>query len=248
MEVSLPAVRNVVVHFVVVGAADNLQSPHSSEHISPFVKDKKTRSRVVEEGGGKQSQQPRRPGRKRKRAIRLNEGGGKNFYVVKKDHGYSYTVFPKSGDVIATGVKDYDQIEPAVRYFERLFETAVVRPWKVVNSTHVGRIELPSSSSACRLLAEYDRRQRERVDDDDDDIRVTFKSDFFPGAHVKTSTKGGGSANVFNNGNYVLVGIQDRDDVARWRERLSAIMNASSTTWTQPIASAWSADSSWTAS
>ncbi len=184
---------------------------------------------------------------------------GRNFYVTKvrqhtlvddwrrgreRERGLlSFTVFPKSGSVIATGVRRPSEVPAALAAFAaRLLPGGAddgPSSWRrrVVNSTYVGRITCSNRISTHRALARY---KRPGATAKESDVSVSFRSHFFPGGLIKW--KGlRGSVNLFNNGRYVIVGAARQSDVRHLHRRLCALMRDSSTTLGPGTSCAWTA-------
>jgi TATA-box binding protein (TBP) (component of TFIID and TFIIIB) len=186
-----------------------------------------------------------------------SSGRGSNFYIVRKPStAISFTVFPSSGSVIATGFRTIDAIPTAVTWFaEEVCDIVVPSPkafaaahlfrkcWKgrVVNSTHRGTIVCSGSGdggrvSACQIADRFKKASDKRT------VTVSFRSQFFPGVLVKWADCEG-TVNLFNNGSYVLVGVKKRSSVRVLYERLCALIRTHWTTSTPPTSCAWTADS-----
>lgn len=222
--VSRPVVKNLVVHFNVGRERVSLLSSTDGRiHEAPD----RLRAHL---------RQPRRRGRRVRREAT-------NFYVLGLA-GRTYTVFPASGNVIATGIRDHSRVLPALHAFASLTgldsSSECGRSARVVNGTYVGRVEcvLPDVS-ACQALQRYksDLLQTCRPQS----ASVTFRSEFFPGARVKWS--GLGSVNLFNNGKYVLVGVKSSGVADRLHEQLCVLMRRHWTTSGRETRCAWTAAS-----
>lgn len=205
MSVSVPQLRNIVVH---------LKVPLDEEVGRNLSEFKKLGQRARKRGGG---------------GDRLN-------FFVRKEEGQSFTVFPKSGDVIITGISRPEEARRAFRTLSRRTGRDVSYllklPRKLTNSTYSGTVGgYPSlsspggSASACEVLAAYEKSKRGRADAS---VSVSFRSQFFPGARVRFA--GLGTVNLFNNGKYVMVGVRDPRNARVLREKLCAIMRTSLTT------------------
>lgn len=172
---------------------------------------------------------------------RRRRGRQSNFYVFKLVP-FSYTVFPSSGNVIATGIRSDELIPRAIRTFSDatgISRRKVGLGGRIVNSTHVGEIEcgeLPRIS-ACRVLARF---KAEASDAEMECVAsISFRSQFFPGARIRWSC--GGTTNLFNNGKYVQVGVRNRVHARRLHAQLCAIMASYWTTSGVATSCAWSA-------
>jgi TATA-box binding protein (TBP) (component of TFIID and TFIIIB) len=195
--------------------------------------------------------------------------GGSNFYVVRRERrdggggekrrspgrrsprGTTFTVFPSSGSVIATGLRHLGEAAPAVRWLAGELECdggedaggddeSLLRRWegRVVNSTHVGRVECRGPAvSACRVAA---------AGADKSGAKISLRSQFFPGVLIKWSGCEG-AVNLFNNGKFIIVGARGDGQVREIHRRLCALMRECWTTFTPPTSCAWTAASCSTA-
>ena len=198
-----------------------------------------------------------------------------NFYVAAAAAGgASYTVFPASGHVIATGLggeeedarravvralEDFAALvpNPAGRHAERLRRRHGPEAWwrawrpRVVNGTYSGAVTcdgvLPEGLRpegggfpACRALAHH-WRTAPAGDEDKRGLAVSFRTQFFPGVRLRWS--GGATANLFNNGKYVLVGVRRRAQALEAHRRLRALMRTSWTSLGAASGCAWTAGS-----
>lgn len=180
-------------------------------------------------GGGAATAAPRR--RRRGRKPRL-----------ERKHTLSYTVFPGSGSVIATGLRSSTDVVSALALFAHIADLATPPsswPRRVVNSTYAGSIACSAARPirTHRSLARYKRRMRE---EEEDAVSISFRPQFFPGGLVRWSDAPG-SVNLFNNGNYVVVGVRREKDALLLSRRLSALIRTHWTTTTSRTSCAWTA-------
>lgn len=214
--VSVPAVQNVVASFRVSPTDRDALSASSSTPSPPL--------RL-------------RPFLREKRG--RGKGRGSNFYVVAVG-GHSYTVFPAGGHVICTGIRSVGAVEKAAEKFARAAGlSAATGPTEVINATYAGSVSCDGGGgSACHALFLFN-------DDplaDKSGVSISFRSQFFPGARVRWT--GLGTANLFNNGKYVLVGVKGQDTAEALTARLCSIMR---THWRgSPTASGASRCREWT--
>lgn len=148
-----------------------------------------------------------------------------NFFNFKEE-GFAFTVFPSSGDVIITGLKEVVKIYNALRCLSYLihvpYHMMVQTPWKITNSTYSGTVKTQEgNTSVCQTLARY----KENLCGNGEDVNVSFRSQFFPGARVRFSKLG--TVNLFNNGKYVFVGVKTPEDAEALRDKLCVIMQTS---------------------
>ena len=170
-----------------------------------------------------QQQQNHRRRRSHRRRSRHRKNG--NFYVLSclnAEERWSFTIFPGSGHVIATGISDVDDIDRCVLEFcERVgCRSEDLLRVRVVNTTFVGSVRtvgLGEPFSACKLLSLNCNVTN------GGEAHVSFRSQFFPGVRVKWPCMAG-TANVFNNGKYVLVGVTDKSQALQIHNQLCALM------------------------
>lgn len=220
-KVSVPTVKNLVIHFNV----GKMNIPLLTSKPGSHEPSDRLRAHL---------RQPRK-----RRRIRRSVT---NFYVVGVS-GHSYTVFPGSGNIIATGIQSYSHILPTVRDFTNLScldkSSDCVRSIKVVNSTYVGRVEcIIPGVSACHALEKYKRDPE--VQQNPQSITITFRSQYFPGARIKWNNIG--TVNLFNNGKFVIVGANSSSVIRCLHQKLSAVMKLYWMTSKTGIPCAWVAD------
>ena len=178
----------------------------------------------------------------------------RNFYVLKlarhstakswsggvrqRRHVVSFTVFPSSGSVIATGVRSSSDVLSALSLFSSLTDLKRPSAWsrKVVNSTYVGSVTCGDSPvSTHRSLARY-KESGEKAEE----VNISFRPQFFPGGLIRWRATPG-SVNLFNNGKYVVVGVRTESE-ARWLgRRLCALIRTHWTTTKSRTSCAWTA-------
>ena len=175
-------------------------------------------------------------------------GGGfkrRNFYVLGGRRP-TFIVFPKSGHVIATGIREPDDVKEAVDIFAYLFHIPrrhVARELKRVNATYSGGVVCVERVCMSETLACYQSGGSQ--EGYKSGLSVTFRSQFFPSVQVKwVGCKG--TLNLFNNGKYVLVGVRDREEADKLYRGLCALMEERCTTIAAETSCAWSAEGSWT--
>lgn len=161
-----------------------------------------------------------------------------NFFMLKDDAKlHSFTVFPKSGSIIATGISKREHIDMVLERFLTtvdLTRAAIVTVPKVINSTYTGQITCSDKrASACHALARYNKEEGQK----DENVNISFRSQFFPG--VRLRLKGKGTINLFNNGKYILVGMKEEEAVSQLYKKLCAITQTYWTTTTPETRCAW---------
>ncbi len=156
---------------------------------------------------------------------------------------FAYTVFPRSGLVIATGIPHLDAVARSARVFRREYnsagETAATtddddddgegeeedsffsaRP-RVVNTTFSGRVR----SAGNVLLRLHQLRARGRLPED---VQVSFRSQCFPGARLRWRSPRG-TVNLFRNGRYVMIGVVCPEAARLLHGRLSTLVRTPAT-------------------
>lgn len=159
-----------------------------------------------------------------------------NFFVLKRRRR-SFTVFPEGGTVVLTGVREFDRLPGVLRDFAGALGLSSPRKrangWrmKVINGTYTGRLNPTLSrplGAVSRRLSRYATARSEMENRGVlpfDWPSVAFRSQFFPGVRLRWNAEsGGGTANVFNNGNFVLVGVTRRDRAKNISEKICAII------------------------
>ncbi len=247
--VTEPELQNLVVHFRALGEAGEVLVPlrrPPSRGSRPgggnfYVLLRPPPPQRLGGGGG--DLRPRRR-RRRRRRRRLPEEEEEE----EEETALSFTVFPSTGSVIASGLRARAEILPVLTDFAREVcelrgggeARAAAGRWgeRVVNSTHAGSIECESrGTSACRAVALSRRGRR----GDKSAARVSLRSQFFPSSLVRWSDCRG-TVSVFNNGRYVIVGSREEEETREVYLRLCALIRANWTTTDRATSCAWSAD------
>jgi TATA-box binding protein (TBP) (component of TFIID and TFIIIB) len=193
----------------------------------------------------------RRRRRRREGEEEEEEEEGENVPRRRRRGDTTFTVFPSSGSVIATGLRRAREAPPAVSWLAREVgcddggggggdgDLLLLQRWegRVVNSTHIGAVECTSGVSACRAAA---------AGADKNGARVSLRTQFFPGVLLKWSGSEG-AVNLFNNGKFIIVGVRKEEQVREIHHRLCALMRECWTTFTPGTSCAWSAASCSTA-
>lgn len=236
--VTRPELRNLVVHFRINAPEDKERltevgrrksyATRRNFYVLKLVRHSTAKSWSGSGEGGGRIEEKRRRGRPRRRQ------------EVSQLHTLSFTVFPTSGSVIATGVRSSIDIISALGLFRQLVGVRTSpSTWsrQVVNSTYVGSIVCSTPIFAHRSLAKFKARQRERRET----VNISFRPQFFPGGLVRWSDTSG-SVNLFNNGNYVVVGVKKEEEALLLGRRLCALIKTHWTTTTSRTSCAWTAD------
>lgn len=181
---------------------------------------------------------------------------GKNFDCVRLGEGgrsVTYTIFPESCCVVATGIRREKRIKSALRRFRVAAALdrsrgEILLPHTVTNSTYSGIVECSGKKegrevSVCQAVSElYFGEEGGWEAEDDERWSIGFRSQFFPGLRLRW--RGGGTVNLFNNGKYVLVGVRSREQANRLAAELCALMRRCWTTLGGVTWCAWTAASS----
>lgn len=183
-------------------------------------------------------------GKKGEKHHRQNHG---NFICVK-ENGVSFTIFPHSGNVIATGIKERSSILPIVKKFLatiKLNKTlSCLSILRITNSTYSGSIVCSSLDNEHLTVSEALSYFIENVDKNDiilNEWDVSFRSQFFPGIRIRHIN--GGTINLFNNGKFVLVGVKSRKRVRHLTNQLCVFMKKCWMTLDEETSCVWSVDS-----
>ena len=149
----------------------------------------------------------------------------RNFVVLKvvPQNKLTFTVFPKSGHVNVSGVRNFDRIADALSIFNELFGCAVTtRQIAVDNSTSSGSFSccLPRPFQASKLdilglKGHFDSELPEGGS-------FSLRADHFPGCVLKVP--GYNSVILFANCKYVIVGAKGRRDILQTREKACALI------------------------
>ncbi len=190
-------------------------------------------------------------------AVRGLEASG-NFYLVRREGGLSFTVFPSSGRVTATGIGGEADVEACLdKFCPASQRVGGGCGWRVVNRTYSGSVLCASGrpTGVCQALELYRRRllQQEADNPLPELLRggrslaeINFRSQFFPSARLRW--KGEGTLNLFNNGRFVIVGATEPLRAELLALRLDAIMRLYWRTLRPGTRCAWAAASSSTGS
>lgn len=214
-------------------------------------------------------------GKIEKQKIKLH----KNFFVFSS-LGISYTVFPSSLDVIATGINTSDQI-PLVRARmiknfihgfplphliskkeeKCLFNAYSNGAMKIINSTYSGHVFCEDLRRGTSILSHVLHKLVNVSSHLNCYVSVHFRSQVFPGVRLRFQQKQErsnsssnntvdkccknsgwkGTVNVFNNGNYVLIGVRSKKEAEFIHSTLCALMKQYWTTLAGDQGCAWSA-------
>lgn len=182
----------------------------------------------------------------------------RNFFIIRLDtrgnlrenraskkrgerRGLSFTIFPNKGGVIVTGLSALKDILPALESFARLASVGKRTPpaeWhkKIVNSTHSGSV-------SCRKndLSLYDLLERsEEKLKTQKEVSVNFRTHSFPGILVRWRGLAG-SANLFDNGQYVIVGANSESQTKSLYNRLCVLIRDCWMIMPREMSCAWTA-------
>ena len=219
--VSRPVLQNVVVHFKVKQGIGVISKAVCKSNVEPAASK-----------GKKKKQKRKFEGRRRER------GEGRNFFILD-DRVATYTVFPNSGDVVATGLHNKEGIRSATSRFEELCGLEVEeKSVRITNSTYSGKIICRDLEQGCASVVQVLSLFAESLTATE--TVVNFRSQFFPGARLKHA-KLNGTVNVFNNGSYVIIGVRSASEAERIQEWLGVIMAGFWTTMGRGTPCVWTA-------
>ena len=175
----------------------------------------------------------------------------KNFCCFKQD-GFSYTVFPASGNIICTGIKNWRTLVPALRSFVSSMKLQSIHSSlgcvRVANSTFSGRIECldlhkpVGGISVCQAITQFMKLYQDQEKEYLKEWNISFRSQFFPGIRVRHTSLG--TVNLFNNGKYILIGVKSQDDAVKLIQALCVFIMKCWTTLDEEMSCVWTAGSS----
>ena len=169
-----------------------------------------------------------------------NSKSQRNFYVCR-GRAASFIVFPKSGNVVATGIARPDLVDGALAEFRSIYSPAALSADscsapRVVNATYSGRVRGRGGGVLSRLAAAAAAAAApgEENGAGEEAVQLSFRSQCFPGARARWNGLVG-TVNVFNNGKYIIVGVRGEEEACRLHRRLMAALSPSgSSTTTRP--------------
>jgi hypothetical protein len=131
-----------------------------------------------------------------------------------------------------------DQIPAAITTFSRITDIPPqeVTEMRVTNSTWSGSL-LPAEKvpvqlgSVMEVLSNYSDWLTTEGSELAHQVSISFRSQFFPGARLQ-HLRLKGTINLFNNGSFVIVGVEKACQVRKLLLWISAIMNAH---WKNPL-------------
>ena len=238
---SPPALKNLVLHFRTAGGGECEKEKELLRAVD-LREEAELRRSLEERERGKEEEKEKEEKEEGVLRKRLRKRRGRNFFILRRGR-VTFTIFVDGGHVIVTGVRDlHKSLEDAVSDFHEVTggEVRLERgTQKVVNSTYVGCLECADErrrTSTCRALAQGAA----------EGLSTSFRTQFFPGVRVRRSRKGGGgggggTANVFNNGKYVLVGVKSDEEADTLRREVCALIRTSWMTSTAPTSCVWTA-------
>lgn len=174
----------------------------------------------------------------------------RNFFVFRLTASpppFVYTIFPRCRFVNVSGVKDFDHVQQAVDVFNETFKTSVkVEETVVDNSTSSGRLVCARHHPLGRLSLPRLKRCLDAANQSvprEQRLHLGLRPFSFPGGVLRFGGSGGsnggkGSAILFTNAKYVIVGAKSAEAVRRVHKRICAITRQSATTSTPET---WSA-------
>lgn len=181
----------------------------------------------------------------------------------RKKGGISFTVFPIKGSVIVTGLRSASFVPKTLDLFHEEYQRAINDNWsggeendinivspastwnrRIVNSTYNGRIDCQDID-----ITSYDILTKKKLEAEaqDKNLTISFRTQFFPGILLKWKNLQG-SCNVFNNGQYILVGTKTELEKELLYKELCALIMSYWTTMTPETSCVWSVAKFWTES
>ena len=150
-----------------------------------------------------------------------------NFITIRLGRRVTYTVFPESGHVNATGIKDFDSIEHEVNNFTSTYNLPPI-PLSAIsidNSTATGRIK-----SACRiqfppLVRTAQNTELKYV------INIRIRPHYFPAALIRPvrrtvpTTYFPATIVLFANGKFNILGASSRGQVNNSIDVLNSLLH-----------------------
>lgn len=166
----------------------------------------------------------------------------RNFFILKIKKCFcskqmSFTVFPQKGSVIATGVKSLENINSALQKFTDIIglKSESIHTKKIVNSTYTGTIVCSETIATHCLL------RNSRTEENDKNIDISFRTQFFPAILIKWKNLQG-SINLFNNGQYVIVGVNSEEQANVLYQQLCVLIQNCWMTSKPQTSCVWTAD------
>jgi hypothetical protein len=160
-----------------------------------------------------------------------------------------YTIFPDRGYVNVSGVGDFGEIGPALDWFNSVFKTSVsMRRAKVDNSTSSGRLACAHAAHASgRLNLPRFKNYIEHncAEAREKRLRFSLRPFYFPGGVLQCGRRGApdrkGSAILFANAKYVLVGPKSPEEIGELHRLVCALTTKYTSAATQATPSAGTA-------
>ena len=135
-----------------------------------------------------------------------------------------YVVFPSSGHVNVSGIKDFDTCYQAVQVFEHLFSVKATSDICVDNSTASGRFPVIDNLRLSRLF--------DKVEEFAFPCTISIRPHYFPSVLLRPAQRSLPEPNlistsiVFTNGKFIIVGSKTRAQVARTYHNLNHIIRS----------------------
>ena len=152
-------------------------------------------------------------------AIRHN-----NYYILRESHSkVVYSVFPKSGFVNITGVKNFEDVENVLRMFNTRFGLNV-SPCELItdSSTASGRIVDQNSEESTIII---DLEHIKHIVDTESiftDINASLSPASFPGIVIRS--KSTPTCLIFTSGRFIIVGGKSKQSITAGYQQICAIM------------------------
>ena len=164
-----------------------------------------------------------------------------NFWTVRPKHAVYdslvFTVFPKSGYVNFSGVKNFGDCDAIKSEFERLFGVRATSAVSVDNSTSSGRLPFARIPLARLYWSVTGQQQQPRQQPAGGGggggscypCTISLRPHYFPSAllrPIKACCKDIGTSILFPNGKFIVVGAKSPGQVARTARNLHRLVDA----------------------
>ena len=146
-----------------------------------------------------------------------------NYYIVREEKAKTvYSIFPKSGFVNITGVRNFDEVENALAAFNKKFKQNIpLDQLKIDNSTASARITDAKSSNDVQINLEH---VKYLIDNETSFsiLKATLSPANFPGIVIRSKTSP--TCLIFTSGRFNVVGAKGKQDLSNTYQWLCAII------------------------
>ena len=153
----------------------------------------------------------------------LNSIRHNNYFIVREEKDkIVYSIFPRSGFVNITGVKNFDEIEKAVAIFNKKFKQNIsVADLTTDNSTASGRIADTDSSRDIQINLEHIKFIID-TEPDFGKLKASLSPANFPGIVIRS--KNCPTCLIFTSGRFIIVGAKRKQDISTAYAQLCVII------------------------